>query len=106
MPIEPSDNEHEYFKRQELDRLRKAREEANHRTAAAERERLKTLHWMRCPKCGLELESVEFRGVIVDACFGCGGMFFDQGEVEKLDEHQDKGTLGRMLTAFFGMDRR
>lgn len=106
MPIDPTDHEDEYFKREEMERLRKAKLEAAGATAEAERTRLKELHWMRCPKCGMELAEIDFRGVNVDTCFSCGGMFFDKGEVEKLEDHPEKGLIGSMLTSFFGTDRR
>ena len=46
--------------------------------------RLKDLHWMRCAKCGAELQEVEFKGVKVDKCFSCGGVYLDDGELEQL----------------------
>jgi uncharacterized protein len=50
----------------------------------AAREQLKRLHWMRCPKCGCELDEITFRGVKVDKCLACGGVFLDDGELEQL----------------------
>ncbi len=35
-----------------------------------ERESLRAQHWMRCPKCGVQLDEITFRGVKVDKCFG------------------------------------
>lgn len=99
---QPSTQEEEYFKRHELERLRKARQQAAQATAEQERKRLRELHWMRCPKCGLELAEVSFRGVSVDACFACGGMFFDRGEVDKMAEHKEPGALGRFVSNLFG----
>lgn len=49
-----------------------------------ERERLRNLHWMRCPKCGAELSEVQFRQVKIDKCFSCGGVYLDDGELEQL----------------------
>lgn len=49
-----------------------------------ERERLRELHWMRCPKCGAELKEIVFRSVKVDKCFACGGVYLDDGELEQL----------------------
>ena len=102
MPVKPSESEEEYFKRIELERLRNDREEAKRRLADDEKTRLRELHWMRRPKCGLELSEVDYRGIFVDACFGCGGMFFDRGEVDKLHEHKEPGVLGRMVSTLFG----
>lgn len=102
MPVQPSDNEQEYFLRQELNRLKRARETELGKTAADERERLKQLHWMRCPKCGTELNEIDFRGIEVDACLGCGGMFFDQGEIDKLTDGEHEGWLGRIRSTILG----
>jgi Zn-finger nucleic acid-binding protein len=35
---------------------------------------------MNCPKCSESLEAVDFRGIEVDRCTGCHGIFFDAGE--------------------------
>lgn len=105
MPIKPSDNEEEYIRQQELENLRRQRMQLMKQTAEDELKRLKELHWMRCPKCGMELDEVDFRSVRVDACLSCGGMFFDRGEVEKVLEHEeaqkDQGALSRLLTSVF-----
>ena len=102
MPHKPSDNEQEWIHREEAARLRSAREETARETVEAEKERLKQEHWMRCPKCGMELAEIDFRGIEVDACFACGGMFFDHGEVDKLTSAADTGILGKMTSAIFG----
>ncbi len=104
MPVKPSDSEEEYFKKQEIERLRRTRAEAKAQMAAGERAQLKELHWMRCPKCGLELTEIDYRGVKVDTCFACGGMFLDQGEIDKILEFEEPGTLGRMASYLFGKD--
>jgi uncharacterized protein len=70
--------------REELSRRRAARERVHDDLTDEERERLRALHWMRCPKCGLPLDEITFRGVKVDKCFGCGGVYLDDGELEQL----------------------
>jgi hypothetical protein len=100
----PSEKEDEYFKREELTTIKRMREDAASKLQVEERERLKKLHWLRCPKCGMEMTEIDYRDVEVDACFACGGMYFDKGEVEKLleDERQQPGFLGRMVSNLFG----
>lgn len=71
-------------------------------TVEAEKRRLEELHWMRYPKCGMELAEIDFRDVKVDACFACGGMFFDHGEVDKLTATTDAGFFDKMTAAIFG----
>ena len=102
MPVDPSSNEDEYFKREEIEKLRKARREANADLAEEARADAKTTHWMRCPKCGMELTEIEFRGVQVDQCFNCGGMYLDAGESEKILAFEEPGTLGKMFSFLVG----
>jgi hypothetical protein len=80
----PSENEEEYFLRQELQKRREAVQQKHSELAESERARLKELHWMRCAKCGAEMQEVEFRSVKVDKCFSCGGVYLDDGELEQL----------------------
>jgi uncharacterized protein len=65
-----------------------ARREANRLRHAelgpAEREAQRKLHFMCCPKCGSQLDEITFRGVRVDKCFTCGGVWLDDGELEEL----------------------
>lgn len=49
-----------------------------------ERKKLKELHHMRCPKCGMELKEVNFKGVKIDTCFSCEGAWFDAGEIDAM----------------------
>lgn len=37
-----------------------------------------------CPKCGSEMRTYERNEVTVDQCTGCGGLFLDRGELERL----------------------
>ncbi|MEP0767257.1 MAG: zf-TFIIB domain-containing protein [Fimbriimonadia bacterium] len=39
---------------------------------------------MTCPKCHDRLEAVDIRGVRVDACPKCAGIWFDAGELKQL----------------------
>jgi len=80
----PSRAEEEYFARENAEKLRKL---AHEKATAMEEERkaeLKRLHWMRCPKCGMELSTIRFREIEIDRCFNCGVTVFDEGELEKL----------------------
>jgi uncharacterized protein len=52
-----------------------------------------------CPKCGMDLTEIEFRGIRVDRCFVCEGTWFDAGEVEAAT-HLGKSTLDSIFTLF------
>lgn len=102
MGFDPSENEDEYIKREELHKLRMAKAEAAAGMEESQREELKKLHWMHCPKCGFELTEIAYRGVQVDACFGCGGMFLDKGEAEKILAFEEPGALDKMFKYLVG----
>ena len=104
MPVDPSNTEEEYFKLKEIETLRRARREANSQLAEDAKAQAKETHWMRCPKCGMELTEVEYRGVEVDQCFDCGGMFLDSGEAEKIMAFEEPGALGKMFSYLIGKD--
>jgi hypothetical protein len=83
----PSHEEDEYFAREEIVKRRQFAQDTNQKREAAERERLQKLHYMKCPKCGYDLERIDFRGLAVDKCFHCNGTWLDAGELEALAGH-------------------
>lgn len=99
-PVNPSDKEQEYFARQEMERRQREQKEQSEKMAAEEKKRLKELHWMRCPKDGMELAEFEFRGIKLDRCGQCGGVWFDPGEMEEMLSRED--DFFSKLKTFFG----
>jgi Zn-finger nucleic acid-binding protein len=97
----PSEPEEEYFVREEANRLHALAVERQRQTEQAEQERLKQLHFMHCPKCGFQLDTIQFRGLAIDRCFHCGGTWLDAGELEQLIGHQEPGGLLRGLLSLF-----
>ncbi len=91
--------EEEYFAKVEFERIRKIAAENEAAMRQQEKEELRQLHWMRCPKDGMELAEIEFLGVHVDKCTHCGGIFLDAGELDRLFEQSKKqdGVLTRIL---------
>jgi Zn-finger nucleic acid-binding protein len=41
---------------------------------------------MRCPKCGMELIEINYKGIKVDKCSGCEGLWLDAGELEAISQ--------------------
>jgi hypothetical protein len=97
----PSENEEEYFARQEVERRRKLADERQAKMLVEQRDREKVLHFMKCPKCGMQLEEIPFGGVRIDKCFHCGGLWFDTGELEKILT-KESGFLGKLQNIFRG----
>ena len=80
----PSHEEEEYFAKEQAERLHKLAAEKALELEAEQKERLKRLHFMKCPKCGFDLHTVTFKGLSIDRCFHCGGSWLDAGELETL----------------------
>ena len=99
MPVKPSDNEEEYFARLELEKRKQREEEKHKKLAEEEKKRLKELHYMRCPKCGMELNGVEYKGINIDKCFQCDGVWLDAGEMELISK-LEQTVFTKMFSVF------
>lgn len=98
-PVKPSDAEEEYFARLEVERRKKVAQERQAEMEENERQRQRTLHFMRCPKCGMQLEEIPFGDVRVDKCFNCEGIWLDKGELETI-QTKEVGFTTRLLNVF------
>jgi uncharacterized protein len=101
-------SEDDWFRANEkklLEEARRAREDrAAERKAhedKAERDRLKALHYLKCPKCGHDLKAEKLDDIEIDRCTFCEGFFVDAGELEQLyltrDQAKRVGFLKRLL---------
>jgi len=73
-----------YFKEEEIKQLREFREKAKKDSEVKEIKERKALHWMKCPKCGQDMNEIDLEGIKVDKCPDCLGIFFDNEELEQL----------------------
>jgi uncharacterized protein len=90
--MKPSSNEEEYFLKHEAQLAKERRAKLLEEEKAKER----ALHFMKCPKCGMDLETVAVGSVNVDKCTGCAGIWLDAGELEAI-EAQDAGFIRRLF---------
>jgi hypothetical protein len=97
----PSETEEEFFARQNAEAKRKLAIEKEREIEASERERRKQLHFMKCPKCGHDLETLQFKGLDIDKCYACNGTWLDQGELEQL-AGKEPGFLKSVVGLFKG----
>lgn len=80
----PSRAEEEYFARQDAFEKHILAVQSAKRMAAEERERRRREHYMKCPKCGMDLQTIVYRGITIDKCFHCNGTWLDAGELEEV----------------------
>jgi hypothetical protein len=93
MVLKPSEKEQEYFLRLEVERIQKLREDHQKKLAEGEKKRLKELHYMHCPKCGMDMTVANLAGVEVDVCPDCRGMYLDAGELDKILEDKRRSRI-------------
>jgi hypothetical protein len=93
-------SEEEYFVREDAEKKRKLAMQAAKDAVTAERKRLKELHWMRCPKCGMEMHEIKYKQIDVDVCFACNGVFLDQGELKQIVSEETEGVMSSILNWF------
>ncbi len=99
MPVKPSDKEEEYFAKLDLERRKKIDDEKFKKSMEEEKIKLKELHYMRCPKCGMELQEVDYKGINIDKCVSCNGVWFDAGEIDVLAK-LEKPALDKLFSVF------
>ena len=101
MSDKPSTNEDEYFAREDAEKKRKLALDQHKKIAQDEREELKKLHYMHCPKCGMPLHTVRFHNIDIDRCFNCQGTWLDKGELDKVAGHEGGGSVMKAILNLF-----
>jgi hypothetical protein len=99
MVVKASEKEEEYFARMEFERRRKVMEEKHKHSTAEEKRKLKDLHYMRCPKCGMELIEIVYKGMKIDECSTCKGIWLDAGELAAVSKLEKSG-LTKLFSIF------
>lgn len=97
----PSNQEEEWFAREELEKKRQLAREQAGRLAEQQQQELKALHFMKCPKCGFDLHTVKYGPLDIDTCFNCHGVWLDSGELEQIAAKSDTHpVVGAVLNWF------
>jgi hypothetical protein len=99
----PSNQEEEYFAREEIEAKHKLALKQAAQLEEKTREELQRLHYMKCPKCGMDLHTLKKGPVDVDMCFHCQGVWLDAGEMEALTArgtHESGAVMKSVLNIF------
>jgi len=91
------EQEEKYFHERNRELIEKLRQKAEAERKEMERKHRKDQHWMKCPKCGHDLEEQKMGPLLVDKCADCGGVFFDAGELDVLLAAEKEGSILRRL---------
>jgi len=82
-----------------FDSKQKIEQEKQKKLADAERQKAKDLHFMKCPKCGMNLVEIDYKSIKVDRCSACEGVWLDTGELAQIVK-LEKGALDRLFSVF------
>lgn len=99
----PSSTEEEFFAREDIEKKRKLALQQSEEMAAKRREELMQLHYMKCPKCGMDLQTLTKGKVEIDTCFNCHGVWLDAGELDQIVAAGPEGggkVMGAVLNLF------
>jgi ribosomal protein L37AE/L43A len=99
MVLKPTEKEEEYFARIEFGKKKKLEDEKHKKLTEIEKKRLKELHFMRCPKCGMELLEISYKSIKIDKCSECDGIWMDSGEMETVSKLEKTG-LDKLFSVF------
>lgn len=97
--MKPSQQEEEYIARMEFEKKKKIETEKQKKMAEEEKKRLKELHYMKCPKCGMELIEIEYKGIKIDECSSCLGVWLDKGELDAVSK-LEKSAMDKLFSIF------
>jgi len=97
--MKPSEREAEYIARIEFAKKKKIEEEKQKNLAEQAKKSLRELHFMRCPKCGMELIEIDYKDIKVDKCSDCEGIWLDTGELETISRLEKSG-LDKLFKVF------
>ena len=99
MPIKTTEHEDEYLARLEQEMKKKIKEQKSKRASKEERENMRKLHFMKWPKCGMDLMEIDFKGMKIDECSACRGIWLDAGEFDAMAK-MDKPVLQKLFNMF------
>ncbi len=94
--------EDEFIAKEEAEKTKRLKEQLKEQHSDEQREQTKAVCYMKCPKCGADLNEVTFRGIKIDRCLNCDGVWLDEGELDKLAGEEDTSRIGNIIQIITG----
>ncbi len=92
--------ENKYFEKLEAEKKARLAKELREKRDGEALTARKELHWLKCGKCGADMDTVIFRGVEIEVCPDCGAVLLDQGELEQLSGADQGGVFASLKGLF------
>jgi DNA-directed RNA polymerase subunit M/transcription elongation factor TFIIS len=97
----PGNQEEEYFKREDAERIRKLHAEEIAKATAGERAEMKKAHEGRCSSCGALMVPEQAGQVRILHCPACGGAFLEKATWDFIHAHAEPhSVMGAVLNWF------
>ena len=99
----PSNQEDEYFAREEIEQKHRLALRQAEELAAKQKEELRRLHFMKCPRCGMDLQVLRQGAVDIEMCFHCQGIWLDKDRLQELmarPAHESGALIRAVLNIF------
>ena len=93
------DLENDYFIRENAVSKHKADMEREQKKHEIDEEKLKALHFMKCSKCGHDLETKRMTYVDVEQCTSCGALVIEANQIDKFIA-EEKSILKSLIDLF------
>ena len=97
----PTEVEDKFFLEEDEEKIQKLRVELDKKRKEESQQKRKETHWMKCPKCGADLDEIHYQNVMIDRCSECKGVWLDSGELDILVMGKGLVTKG-LLNKLFG----
>lgn len=93
------DLEAEYFNQENAASKHRLIEQEKRKSLKAQDEQLKALHFMKCPKCGHDLNTKRMSYIDVDQCSSCGVLVLAPEDIDKFIA-EEKSILKTFIDFF------
>jgi CheY-like chemotaxis protein/Zn-finger nucleic acid-binding protein len=104
MPVKPSEQEEEYVAKRDRERRKQVLAERQPPAGAEAYQQEVAIAQFRCPTCGALLVEMHYKGIEIDKCFQCQGIWLDCGKLEPVIA-REQGFL-KALTRIVASGRR
>lgn len=91
--------EADYFLKENASTKHKFQHDQGKRNKKAHDEQLKALHYMKCPKCGHDLETKRMSYIDVDQCSSCGVIVLEPENIDRFIT--EESSILKSLIDFF-----
>ena len=95
-------DEDDYFRKLDKEAKAKLKERLDAQQGEADKAATRTLHFMKCGKCGGDMQTQVFRGIEIEICSACGAVLLDPGELEALAGADTTDVFSSFFSMFGG----